>query len=85
MTRASREVLKKSVIQAIPTYNMSCFKLPKTWYDKLNALIARYWWKKGEGVRRGRSIGRIGPNFVIQKKKKGALVLGIFTILIWLF
>jgi hypothetical protein len=30
--------------QAIPTYAMNCFELPKTWCEKINSLIARYWW-----------------------------------------
>ena len=72
MTRTSRKVLIKAVIQVIPTYNMSCFKLPKTWYDKLNALIARYWWKKG-----GRGGGEEDPleeldqTLLFKRKKRG--------------
>ena len=52
---------------------MSCFKLPKTWYDKLNALIARYWWKKG-----GRGGGEEDPleeldqTLLFKRKKRGA-------------
>jgi len=41
---AGREVLLKSVAQAIPTYSMSCFLLSKTTYKKMRSPIANYWW-----------------------------------------
>ena len=49
LSKAGREVLIKAVAQAIPTYAMNCFRLPKTWCDEINGLIARYWWgQKGD-------------------------------------
>ena len=30
--------------QAIPTYSMSLFKLPKTMCDTINSSLAKYWW-----------------------------------------
>jgi exonuclease III len=44
LSRAGREILIKAVAQAIPTYTMNCFKLPKTWCEEINSLIARFWW-----------------------------------------
>lgn len=41
---AGREVLLKSVAQAMPTYTMSCFLLSKTTCRKLKTPIANYWW-----------------------------------------
>ena len=41
---AGREVLLKSVAQAIPTYSMSCFPLSKTTCKKMRSPIANYWW-----------------------------------------
>jgi hypothetical protein len=50
LSKAGREVLIKAVAQAIPTYAMNCFHLPKAWCEEVNGLIARYWWgqKKDE-------------------------------------
>ena len=47
MSQADREVLIKSVIQAIPTYTMSCFKLPKGLVKDLEGLIRKFWWGYG--------------------------------------
>lgn len=39
-----KEILIKAVIQAIPTYCISCFKLPKGLCDDINRMCARFWW-----------------------------------------
>jgi hypothetical protein len=37
-------VLIKAVIQAIPTYSMGVFQLPKSLCQRLNSVIERSWW-----------------------------------------
>ena len=44
LSHARKEVLIKSVIQAIPTYTMGCFKLPLGLCNEIEALIKRFWW-----------------------------------------
>uniref|UniRef100_A0A2N9IBI9 Reverse transcriptase domain-containing protein n=1 Tax=Fagus sylvatica TaxID=28930 RepID=A0A2N9IBI9_FAGSY len=44
LSKAGRAILIKTIAQAIPTYTMSCFKLPKTWCADINSLISNYWW-----------------------------------------
>jgi hypothetical protein len=39
-----REVLLKSVVQAVPTYPMSCFLIPKDTWRKMKTVISNYWW-----------------------------------------
>lgn len=40
---AGREVLLKSKVQAILTYPMSCFLIPKSTCKKMKTTIANYW------------------------------------------
>ena len=44
LSQAGREVLIKSVIQEIPTYTMSCFKLPRGLIKELEVLVHKFWW-----------------------------------------
>jgi len=49
LLQAGREILIKAVVQAIPTYTMSCFKLPVGLCSEIESLIKRFWWgQKGE-------------------------------------
>jgi hypothetical protein len=44
LSQAGKEILIKAVIQAIPTYSMSVFLLPKILCNDLNSLMQRFWW-----------------------------------------
>lgn len=44
MSRASKEVLLKSVIQAIPSYVMGVLIMPKKICDELEILMNKFWW-----------------------------------------
>ena len=44
MSCAAKETLLKAVVQALPTYSMSCFKLTKGLCKKLTTVMSKYWW-----------------------------------------
>lgn len=44
ISKVGREVLIKNVAQAIPTYSMNLFKIPKTICDGINSALSKYWW-----------------------------------------
>ena len=43
ISKAGREVLSKTVAQAIPTYSMSIFKILRAVCDRMNSVLANYW------------------------------------------
>lgn len=44
ISKARKVILIKVVVQALPTYAMSTFKIPSRICKDLDALIRRYWW-----------------------------------------
>lgn len=41
---AGREVLLKSIAQAVPNYPMSCFLISNDTCRKMKSVITKYWW-----------------------------------------
>ena len=44
LSQAGREILIKAIVQAIPTYTMSCFKLPLGLCGDIESIIRKFWW-----------------------------------------
>ncbi|KAL0381479.1 UNVERIFIED_CONTAM: putative mitochondrial protein [Sesamum angustifolium] len=45
---AGKAVLIQAVVQAIPSYSMSCFRLPKTLLVEFQSLVANFFWHDGD-------------------------------------
>ena len=49
LSQAGKEILIRTVVQVIPTYTMSCFKLPLELYADIESLARKFWWgQKGD-------------------------------------
>ena len=48
MSKAGKEVLLKAVVQALPQYAMSVFKIPISICKAIEQKIASFWWKTNE-------------------------------------
>ena len=63
-------MLIKVVAQAIPTYAMSIFKLPKDLCSSIQALINRFWWSHDPYKRK---IHWVGGDKLCDKKNEGGI------------
>nr|XP_051220950.1 uncharacterized protein LOC127339093 [Lolium perenne] len=52
LSKKGKEILVKSVLQATPTYPMSCFKFNKKQCKKLNSISSNFWWGDSDGPRK---------------------------------
>jgi hypothetical protein len=72
-----KEVLIKSVLQAIPTYKMSVFRLPTTLCREINSLFGKFWWGHKENDRK---ISWMAWNGLGRNKKLGYRELESFNL-----
>ena len=52
ISQAGREILLKAMVQAIPIFAMSCFKLPVGLCKDIEMQIKKFWWDKHGGQRK---------------------------------
>ena len=70
IAKRGREVLIKTIAQAIPTYSMNLFKLPKGLCNDINSILAKYWWGKTNNEKK---IHWINWKRLSNPKKKGGM------------
>jgi hypothetical protein len=65
-SQASKEVLIKSVTQALIVYVMGFFKLPMGLCDELTKMIISYWWgRKGKSKNTSVGMGQYAPSEIL--------------------
>jgi hypothetical protein len=52
LSSGGKEVLIKSVAQSLPTFSMSCFKLPRGLCQYMDSVIREFWWGSKNGKRK---------------------------------
>jgi hypothetical protein len=70
LSGGGKEILIKSVVQAIPTYSMALFKLPRGLCEHITSMVWKFWWgsKKGE-----RKVAWVSWDSMTMPKYKGGL------------
>ncbi|XP_012087680.1 uncharacterized protein LOC105646435 [Jatropha curcas] len=53
LSRAGKEILLKTVLQAMPSYVMSLFLLPKTLCSEIEGIMNKFWWESGGANSKG--------------------------------
>ena len=48
LSQAGKEIMTKAVIQSIPAYSMSVFRLPTSLCKDIEAMIKKFWWGQEE-------------------------------------
>ena len=70
MAQPGREVLIKSVAQALPTYIMRVFKLPYSGCDDLTRMVRNFYWGSEKGKRK---VHWKGWDNLMQPKERGEI------------
>ena len=60
----------KAVVQAIPTYSMSCFKFPDSLLSDIQSMMTKFWWGDGD---KGRPIHWISWDKLCKQKEDGGM------------
>lgn len=69
LSSAGREIMIKAVLQAIPSYIMSCFLVPKKIIQTLESAIRSFWWSGGSG----RKMAWVSWRKLCQPKSLGGM------------
>ena len=59
LSQAGKEVIIKAVVQSIPTYLISVFKLLVGLRKDIEAMIQKFWWGQGETKKKKNPLGEV--------------------------
>lgn len=77
LSQASRTILISSVLQAMPLYTFSCFRVPDVVCKKLDAITRAFWWGHEVGTRK---LHLVNWEKNCQSKSRGGLGLKQFNL-----
>ncbi|KAK6124569.1 hypothetical protein DH2020_041687 [Rehmannia glutinosa] len=69
-SKAGKEILIKSVLQAIPSYAMSCFKFPESVISEIQSMIRGFWWDSASNKKK---IHWNSWQSITRKKSEGGI------------
>ena len=82
LSYGGREILIKSVAQAIPTSAINCFQLPKTLCTEMEGLIRKFWWgQRGDESK----MSLVGWKTLCTSKLRGGMGFRDLHVSIWLY
>ena len=70
LSQSGREILIKAVVQAIPTYAMSCFMFLAELCAEISSMAIRFWWGQKDGERK---IHWLSKQKLMKAKKEGGI------------
>ena len=70
LTHAGKEILIKSMAQAMPTYSMSCFLLLEKLCEELTGMIKQFWWGQ---MKNEKKLAWLSWDKMCLPKEKGGL------------
>ena len=70
LSGGGKEILIKSVVQALPTYSMAVFKLPRGLCEHITSMVRKFWWGSKNGERK---IAWVTWDSMTMPKYKGGL------------
>ncbi|KAL0404160.1 UNVERIFIED_CONTAM: putative ribonuclease H protein [Sesamum radiatum] len=76
LSQAGKEILIKSIIQAIPSFSMSCSKIPDSLLKEIDSTSSNFFWNNSEQNK----IHWIAWNKMCRSKKKGAWASVIYVL-----
>ena len=77
LSQAGRATLIAFVLQAMPLYSFSCFQIPKSICNKLDAITRAFWWGHDLGDRK---LHLISWDKICQPKYRGGIGLKNFSL-----
>lgn len=78
LSQANRGTLITSVLQTLPIYTFSCFKVPKTICKRLDSVIINFWWGHEQGVNK---LHLVHWDKMCQNRKEGGIGFKKFNLM----